>query len=132
MTAVERARALAGVRFRPQGRRADVGLDCIGVVALTYGVDPGAVPSDYRLRGGQRDRLLRGLARHFRAIPTKQASAGDVLLCAAATDQLHLVVKTGAGFIHADAGLRRVVETPGTPPWPVLKAFRQRTRPIKE
>lgn len=132
MTFVERARALVGVRFRPQGRRADVGLDCIGAVALTYGVDPGEVPSDYQLRGSQRDRLLRGLGRHFRAISRKRALPGDLLLCAAATDQLHLVVTTDAGFIHADVGLRRVVETPGAPPWPVLKAFRRRARAIKE
>jgi hypothetical protein len=35
--------------------------------------------------------------------------------------QLHLAILTGRGFIHADARLRRVVETPGRPdPAPIM------------
>ena len=33
------------------------------------------------------------------------------MLLAAASDQLHLAVRTAKGFVHADARLRRVVET---------------------
>ena len=128
MTFAERARALLGCRFRPQGRSVATGLDCIGVVALTYGLDGADVPSRYRLRGKQSDRSLAGLNHYFRVIPKDKVRISDLLLCAAGPDQLHLVVKTMGGFIHADAGLRRVVETPGAPPWPVLKAFRRRRR----
>jgi len=128
MTFAERARTLLGCRFRPQGRSVATGLDCIGVVALTYGVDVAVVPAGYRLRGNQRERLLTGLNHYFRAISKSKARINDLLLCEAGPDQLHLVVKTMGGFIHADAGLRRVVETPGAPPWPVLKAFRRRRR----
>ena len=39
--------------------------------------------------------------------------------------QLHLMIGTGAGFVHAHAGLGRVVETPGLSPWPVLGWWRE-------
>jgi hypothetical protein len=37
---------------------------------------------------------------------------------------LHLAIHSGAGFIHADLSLRRTVETPGAPRWPVIAAWR--------
>lgn len=42
--------------------------------------------------------------------------------------QLHLAVRTKQGFVHAHAGIRRVVETPGEPQWPLLGAYRKRRR----
>lgn len=126
-----RAKSLIGIRFRPQGRSIESGLDCIGVAVISYALDAALVPSDYRLRSADKPRLLAGLNRYFRPISCKRAEAGDLLLCAAA-DQLHLAVKTDDGFVHADAGLRRVVETPGCPPWPILKAFRRQLRAIKD
>jgi hypothetical protein len=39
--------------------------------------------------------------------------------------QFHVLVKTTTGFVHADAGLRRVVETPGRPGWPVIGIWRE-------
>jgi len=30
--------------------------------------------------------------------------------------------------VHAHAGIRRVVETPGMPEWPVVAAYRRRVR----
>jgi hypothetical protein len=42
--------------------------------------------------------------------------------------QLHLGVRTADGFVHAHAGLRRVVETPGMPEWPLVGAYRRRVR----
>jgi hypothetical protein len=35
-------------------------------------------------------------------------------------------VRTNAGFVHAHAGIRRVVETPGMPEWPLLAVYRKR------
>ena len=41
----ERARALVGTRFRPQGR-SELGLDCIGLVVATFGLDPEEIRRD--------------------------------------------------------------------------------------
>lgn len=118
---VARARALIGTRFRPQGRTRADGLDCIGLVALAVGVR--TVPGDYALRGGSARRLAQeldaaGLDR------VGEMRAGDVLALAPAAGQLHLGLFSGSGLIHADAGLRRVVERPLPLPWPVIGIWR--------
>lgn len=116
-----RARALVGTPFRPQGRSAALGLDCIGLVAVAAEAE--RVRCDYRLRGGDPAELEEGLrAAGFRAAGSPRAA--DVLVMRAGPQQLHLGIWTGAGLIHADAGLRRVVERPGPPLWPVLGAWR--------
>ena len=125
MSPVERARALIGTRFRPQGRSAEQGLDCLGLVAIAYRVPLGRVPADYRLRGDHLSDLLEGLRPFFR--PVRKIAAGDLLLLEAGRQQLHLAVKTDAGFVHADVR-HGVVETPGEPRWPQLRAFRRRAR----
>ena len=115
--AVARARALIGCRFRLHGRSAVEGLDCIGVVALAYGFD--AVPTGYALRTADVARIADGLAAAgFRAI--ERLVPGAVISLAAGPAQLHLGIWTGDAMVHADAALRRVVETPGVPRWPVL------------
>jgi hypothetical protein len=53
---------------------------------------------------------------------------GDVMLMSAAADLLHLGVRTCEGFVHAHAGIGRVVETPGMPAWPLLGVWRRRSR----
>lgn len=52
------------------------------------------------------------------------AAPGDVLLMAVGPGQGHLGIRTAAGFVHADAALRRVVERPGLPPWPLIGVWR--------
>ena len=121
-----RAQALIGTRFRPQGRSARLGLDCLGMAAVAYAVPVEVVPGNYRLRGDHLDALCRGLRVHFRRISRRAAIAGDLLLLEAGRGQLHLAVKSEAGFIHADSRLG-VVETPGAPQWPILRAFRRRS-----
>ncbi len=120
---VARARSLVGVRFRPQGRSAATGLDCVGLVAASVGA--ARVPSDYALRGGSPARVAEGLARAGLS-PAGEARAGDVMVMAAGPAQLHLGIFTGAGLVHADAGLRRIVERPWPAPWPVLCIWRMR------
>lgn len=119
---VERARGLLGTRFRPQGRDPGAGLDCVGVAVHALGV--AGVRSDYRLRGGSPSELAVELEQ---AGLTRVASraVGDLLVLSAGPQQLHLGIWTGSGLVHADAGLRRVVERPGPPPWPVLGAWRR-------
>lgn len=119
------ARAVLGVRYRPQGRSPDHGLDCIGVAALAAraGGFRGAIPADYPVRGGDAATLLArfdasGLRR------TDAAAPGDLALFATGPGQCHLVVLTPGGIIHADAALRRVVARPGPPPWPLLGCWR--------
>ena len=120
-----RARRLVGVRFRPQGRDAKTGLDCIGVVAFAVGAR--GCRADFGLRGGSAEELFEGLAAaNLRRV--KSAIAGDVLVLQAGLHQLHLAVVTKDGFVHADAGARRVVEVPGRPDWPVLGIWRKRAR----
>lgn len=127
MTAGERvaaaAREAVGAPFRLQGRDPSAGLDCVGVVALALraGGHEGPIPSGYDLRCGD--------AARYRSCWAGLSGAdgrrtGDVLLCLAGPRQLHLAIRTAAGFVHADAGLRRVVERPGELPWPLVMAWR--------
>lgn len=123
----DRARALIGTRFRTQGRDAN-GLDCIGLVLAAFDIPAAGVPRDYALRGDRKRDLEAGLGLHFRRVGPKQLRPGDVMVLAAATDQLHLAVRTDLGFVHAHAGLRRVVETAGMPDWPLLGVYRVRRK----
>jgi hypothetical protein len=118
---VARARALTGTPFRPQGRSAADGLDCIGVVALA--IDARTVPCGYALRGGTADELCEGLAAAGLR-PSESMTRGDVLVFAPAHGQFHLGIFTGSGLVHGDAGLRRVAERPLPLPWPLLGIWR--------
>lgn len=121
--AVARARALIGVRFRPQGRRPEHGLDCIGVVAMAFGLT--AVRRDYALRSSDPEQVNGEFAASgFERIAPVEVGAGDVLLVRAGPGQLHVLILTPDGYLHADAGMRRVVEVPGPVVWPVLSAWR--------
>ena len=120
-----RARALVGTRFRLQGR-GEGGLDCVGVVLATFGIDAAIVRRDYRLRDVERVEIDAALRKHFRRV--SRAKVGDVLLLDAGKRQLHLAIQTDDGFVHAHAGIGRVVETPGSSEWPVLGAYRKRVR----
>lgn len=130
--AIKRARALVGSRFRPQGRNPQTGLDCVGLVLATYGIAAASVRRDYRLRGDHRPEVERELATHFTTRRNGQCGTGDLMLCSVAPDQLHLAISCGASFVHADARLGRIVETPGAPPWPVLSTYRRRSRPARK
>jgi len=122
------ARELIGVPFRPQGRDPLFGLDCVGVVASALAAVGRSidVPRDYAQRGGDHLQImaridaLPGLAR----IKPDVAGWGDVLLMMPGAAQWHFGILTAHGLVHADAGLRCVVETPGTLRWPVLGVWR--------
>jgi len=122
---VERARALVGTRFRPQGRDPETGLDCVGLLLATYAIPRDAVRRNYRLRGDHRSEIERELKTYFRRVTTLKRT-GDLMLLAVDSDQVHFGIWTAIGFVHADARLGRVVETPGEPHWPVLGIFRKR------
>jgi lipoprotein Spr len=119
-----RARALVGLRFRPQGREPDHGLDCIGTAAAAMDVDPARIRRDYPLRGEHLGVIERELAA-LGCLPVLGGAArGDVLVCRSAPAQYHLLVCIGDAFVHADAGLRRIVERPMPAPWPIASVWR--------
>ncbi len=111
-------RALMGVPFRLHGRDPVTGLDCVGVAALVFGVRD--VPRGYSVRtaDGTGVAALIDAARLRRV--RRDPVSGDLVLVKSGPAQCHLVVMTDAGFVHADAGIGRVVETPGSLPWPVI------------
>ena len=123
-----RARALVGVPFRAQGRDAARGLDCVGLALAACGLPVDAARANYRLRGDHRAEVKLGLLRYFRRVSRRQGRVGDLLLLAVASDQIHLAIRTASGFVHADARLRKVVQTPGVPEWPILGIYRKRRR----
>ena len=122
MSAAARAIALVGARFRLHGRDAATGLDCVGVAAIAAGVD---APTGYAARGGDAARWARAIEARG-AERVDEARPGDVALVDAGAGQFHLAVMTEAGFVHADARLRRVVERPGPLPWPLIGLWRMR------
>ncbi len=99
----------------------------MGLVALALARTAG-IPTGYALRGGS----VEGHVATIRALRlTKRRGeprAGDVLLMQPGPQQFHLGLWTGESLIHADAQLRRVVERPGVPPWPVVAAWHNRRR----
>jgi lipoprotein Spr len=122
---VARARSLIGVRYRPQGRSEETGLDCIGVAILSLGFPANSVPRDYRLRGTRPTAIEAQLeARGLVRCSTLDPRAGDLGLFVPGPAQVHLAIFTGTGFVHADASLRRVLERPLPAPWPVLACWR--------
>ncbi|WP_242446133.1 NlpC/P60 family protein [Sphingopyxis lindanitolerans] len=104
---------MVGARFRRQGRDPATGLDCVGLVWAAY-VAAGrelVAPAGYPLRGWTRARIEAALAAAgFERVEDRRV--GDVVLIALAAGQIHLGVMGPASFVHAHAGLRRVVETP--------------------
>ena len=123
----ERARTLVGTPFRPQGRELHA-LDCVGLVIRTFDLPAQEIRRNYRLKGDHREEMMRELIGPFRKVRKGEQRSGDLLLMAVRDDQMHLGVRTDQGFVHAHAGIGRVVETPGAPEWPVLTVYRRRSR----
>lgn len=117
---VERARGLIGVPFRLHGRGRE-GLDCVGLAALALGRT--GVTCAYGLRSGDAARAEAWL-REAGLRRVEIGAPGDLALVRPGPLQLHLMVGTGDGFVHAHVGLGRVVETPGLSPWPVIGWWR--------
>ncbi len=119
---VIRARSFLGTPFRLHGRDCQSGVDCVGFVALLYGRSVG-VPVDYAMRNSEGARWLIVLDACAGRRTDGAVGVGDILLMQAGPAQYHLGVWTGDGLIHADAGLRRVVETPGQVQWPIIAVW---------
>lgn len=122
---VAAARGAIGARFRPQGRDPAWGLDCVGraALALRAGGFAGDIPRAYALRGGDAARIG-ALIDRVGLTRVAIARAGDLMLFETGPAQCHLGIAVPDGLIHADAMLRRVVERPGPPPWPLAGVWR--------
>lgn len=122
------ALALVGTRYRLHGRTVEQGLDCVGLVALAYtqaGLRFAPPPDDYRLRGDAHARVAVLLEQScFSRIDGGVWLHGDVLLLHVGSGQQHLILASPHAHIHAHAGLRRVVMTPGAPVGEVLGQWR--------
>jgi murein DD-endopeptidase / murein LD-carboxypeptidase len=117
------ARRCVGARFRPHGRDPAWGLDCVGVAGIAFGR---IVPVRYPLRGGDPRRIIELItASGLRRSNDDPDAGGSLLLFAVDAAQHHLAVATGAGFVHADTQLRRVVETTMRPHGALLGAWRE-------
>lgn len=105
---------MVGARFRPQGKDPATGLDCVGLVWAAY-AEAGrwlVRPAAYPLRGWCLDRIEGAFAAAGFVRADDARRSGDVVLIAHPARQYHLGLIGPEVFIHAHAGLRRVVETP--------------------
>ncbi|MEH6715317.1 peptidoglycan endopeptidase [Parasphingorhabdus flavimaris] len=124
----EKAMALCGAAFRLHGRDEHDGLDCIGVAdqcLAAAGVEC-RMPNGYSIRGGSEDSINHFMADigFDRLTPESEMCNGDFLLVRPSPVQWHFLIRAGNGFVHAHAGLGKVVFCPGDAPWPVVAIFR--------
>ena len=119
---VTRARALIGTCFRLHGRDPSSGLDCVGLIVCAC---PAITrpPEGYALRGGTADGFAAMFVDNGMTAREGEPRAGDVLLLQPSAAQFHLGIWSGDSLIHADAVLRRVVETPGALAWPLVSGW---------
>ena len=121
------AEALVGIRFRLHGRDPATGLDCVGLLATALAAvgRPAQWPTGYTLRA-QALPALDGFAETCGLADAAGAiEPGDVLLLRTGPAQHHLAIAARAGaFVHAHAGLRRVVLAPPPLAWPILRRWR--------
>lgn len=121
------ASALVGTPFLLHGRDPRIGLDCIGVLEAAFRAcgQKVTLPNGYSLRSRRLPALADLPAKlGLQEIPAP-AMAGDVIIVRPSPCQHHLAIATAPGrFVHAHAGLRRVVEGPLLEDWPVIRQWR--------
>jgi len=121
------ATACIGAPFRLHGRDPRFGLDCVGLVfvcLLAIGRRP-EFASGYGLRNASPEALLAYAQVNGLVAAQDTILPGDILLVRPGPAQQHLLIASSANsFIHAHAGLKRVVSMPGPLPWPVGSCWR--------
>lgn len=117
-----RALQSVGTPFRLYGRKIGVALDCAGVVS--HALDLRDPWFNYGLKGDYLD-LMTSIANQIGLLQAEAGCReGDIVVADCGARQLHLLVRAQSGWVHAHAGLRRVVHTPGISPWPLIAAWR--------
>jgi lipoprotein Spr len=123
-----RANAQLNTPFRFRGRTPGVALDCVGLVLTALGpiAETTVDCPSYSLRGDFRRAISSGFAQlPFHLISESEPGRdGDIILASAGPSQLHLMVAANSGWVHAHAGLGRVVFTPLWPGWPIIHRWR--------
>lgn len=120
---------LVGVPFRLHGRDPRHGLDCIGLLgaALARIGRRIALPDDYPLRLARPDDWLPDSTACGFVLAAPPFAPGDVVLLRPTAAQVHLaIVGHGETWVHAHAGLRRVVIAPARPTGQILHHWRLR------
>lgn len=121
------AEALAGTPFRLHGRDPASGLDCVGVVAAAFAACGRSPPTlrGYGLRNTAIHRWIELASLAGLIDAAEGMKPGDVILVRPGAGQHHLLLALDRDrFVHAHAGLRRVVIQPGPLPWPVERRWR--------
>ncbi len=122
------AMELCGTKYRLHGRNAEHGLDCVGLAArcLSSADLVCDVPNGYSMRGGSAQQIseVMTLAGFFVLPSGARLREGDIALVRPGPVQWHLMIRTDCGFVHAHAGLGKVVLTPGEAQWPIEMVFR--------
>ncbi|VWX61295.1 peptidoglycan endopeptidase [Sphingorhabdus sp. 109] len=124
----DKAMSLCGARFCLHGRDEEIGLDCIGLAqqCLLAGEFECDVPNGYSIRGGSEHSIRTFMAEtgFTRFPPESELCEGDIVLVRPSGVQWHFLIRAGDGFVHAHAGLGKVVFCPGKAPWPIVAIFR--------
>ena len=108
------AEALVGTPFRLHGRDPATGLDCIGLLgaALARCGLEASLPNGYSLRARVLHDLAELAVRCGLVFANGELASGDVVFVRIDPCQHHLLIAAeGAGFIHAHAGLGRVIRS---------------------
>jgi hypothetical protein len=114
------ARNLVGARFCLNGRDRATGLDCLGVLSAALAAighsAPFPVRSTLRRHGhGDAEAIASAAGLVHAGGPL---ALGDVVLVRCSPIQLHVLLAVGGErYVHAHAGLRRVVLGPREPGW---------------
>ena len=119
----KRALHCLGTPFRLYGRTPGVALDCVGLAG--YAAELVDLPHDYTFRGKFDEKICAYMEQNFSRLSGPVIEAGVIALVECGPRQQHLMVKTADGWVHAHAGLGRVVHMAGASPWAVLAAWRK-------
>ncbi|MBS7668214.1 hypothetical protein [Croceicoccus gelatinilyticus] len=118
---------LVGCPFRLRGRDPSTGLDCVGLVGEVIERVGGTacLPLGYGLRNTDISALMKSAAASGLRSGAGPTEPGDIALFDLGFGQFHLAVAVGsARFIHAHAGLRKVVCGPVDPRWQRIANWR--------
>ncbi len=127
LTLARAAQAFEGTPFRLHGRDPQTGLDCLGLLAAALASLGRScpLPNGYHLRNRDATALLPEPTALGFELGRGPGEPGDVLLLQPGPAQFHLAIALEAGrFVHAHAGIGRVVISAGTLPWPVFERWR--------
>lgn len=118
---------LVGTPFRLHGRDPAHGLDCVGLFAVALeatGRKP-RLPSGYSLRLSRAEPWVPDPAECGCVPASGPFEAGDAVLLHIQPAQFHLAIAApDGGWIHAHAGLRRVVHQAVLPEGEIVKHWR--------